>query len=85
MPARKGRSDFQSLRLVRSAWRIFHGGEVTSAWIRERFGVGKATACRDMHKLLAALPVKPERVRVNRKGLEIRISVPRSVRVMDVE
>jgi hypothetical protein len=57
MPVRSKKSDDQAERLIRAAWRIFHGGAVTTSWIRMRFGVSKATAKRDVARLLRVLPV----------------------------
>lgn len=48
----------QAERLIRAAWRLYHGGTVTSAWLRKRFGVSKATAKRDLLVLERAVPVK---------------------------
>lgn len=42
--------------MIRTAWRLFSGGEVTTRWLIERFGVSKMTACRDMQVLRRAVP-----------------------------
>src|SRR4051812_25685971 len=52
----------QQERLVRSAWRLFMGSEVTAAWLRERFGLGKTVALRDMSVLARCLSVKQEKI-----------------------
>lgn len=66
-------------RMVRLAWRIYHGGEVTTAWIRKRFGVSKATAKRDLAMLAKVLPVALVDPLAAR-GMAKRIAVPRVVR-----
>lgn len=78
MPRRLNANDIQATRLLRCAWRIYHGGEVTSAWIRKRFGVSLATSKRDMSMLARVLPVRMEPL-VARRGVQKRISVPRTV------
>ncbi len=66
-------------RMVRLAWRVYHGGDVTTAWIRKRFGVSRATAKRDLALLAKVLPVAVEPP-VVRRGFARRIAVPRVVR-----
>ena len=62
----------QAERILRAAWHLFHGGIVTSAWLRDSFGVSKATAKRDLLLLKAALPVEPA-------GFLVRRGTPRRV------
>jgi predicted HTH transcriptional regulator len=64
-------------RMVRYAWRIYCGGEVTTAWMRERFGLSKMTAKRDMDLLLKALPVRQDAP--TRRGVLRRVSMARVV------
>ncbi len=64
-------------RFVRYAWRIYCGGEVTTAWMRERFGLSKMTAKRDMDLLVKALPVRQDGP--SRRGVHRRISLARVV------
>lgn len=45
------------VRLLKLAERLFTGGAVSSAYIREHFGVSRATAQRDLIVLEASLPV----------------------------
>lgn len=63
----------QAERLVRAAWRLYHGGEVTSAWMRKRFGVSEATSKRDLRLLFAVLPVNPDGFLV-RRGVARRMT-----------
>lgn len=49
-----------SERLLVSASRLYRGGEITSAWLRQRFGVSSATAKRYLHHLEIGLPVHVE-------------------------
>lgn len=58
-------------RMLRYAWRIYAGGELTTRWMRERFGLSPMTASRDMNEVIAALPVKLARPR--RQGVERRV------------
>lgn len=48
----------QAERLIRCAWRVYHGGTVTRAWLQKRFGVSRATAKRDLVVLERSIPVK---------------------------
>lgn len=70
--------DSRMRRVLACAWRIWHGGEVTAPWIRERFGVSKGTAHRDMQALQAVLPVLASKA-VPQRGEPSRIRVPRTV------
>jgi hypothetical protein len=83
MPHLKSDATSQAERIVRCAWRLFHGGEVTSIYIRERFGVSKATAKRDMQLLELVLPVRDGTLMQVRA--QKRISVPRPVQHVDDE
>lgn len=49
-------------RLLRLALHLGAGKPVTTALIRERFGVSKATAKRDLDRLECLLPVTVEEV-----------------------
>lgn len=60
-------------RMLRYAWRIYHGGEVTTAWIMTRFRVSPMTAKRDMDVLLRALPVR--QAEPTRRGRARRIAL----------
>jgi predicted DNA-binding transcriptional regulator YafY len=64
----------QAERVVRAAWHLFHGGIVTSAWLRESFGVSSATAKRDLLLLKVALPVSPDGFLV-RRGVARRMTL----------
>lgn len=44
-------------RMLRLAAALSAGDKVTSAYIRDRFGVSKATAKRDLYLLESVLPV----------------------------
>lgn len=52
----KGGADHHE-RIARAAWHLAAGGRVTTRWLRERFGVCRATAKRDMHILEQSLPL----------------------------
>jgi predicted HTH transcriptional regulator len=58
-------------RLIRCAWRIYCGGEVSAKWIRTRFGVSDHTAKRDLNRLMKTLPIKT--IEPPRKGKERRL------------
>lgn len=47
-----------STRLLKLAERLFTGGEVSHAFVVQRYGVSFATAKRDLVKLEQALPVE---------------------------
>lgn len=65
-------------RFVVCVWRIYHGGEVTAPWIRERFGVARGTAHRDMQLLEEMLPVRASKP-CPQRGEPKRIRVPRTL------
>lgn len=64
----------QAQRIVEAAWHLFHGGIVTASWLRETYGISKATAKRDLLLLRAALPVTPAGFLV-RRGVARRVTL----------
>lgn len=58
-------------RMVRYAWRLYSGGDITTEWMRNRFGISKMTASRDMAALRKALAVDEVRVKHNRRRVKL--------------
>jgi hypothetical protein len=67
-------------RMLRYAWRLYAGGEITTVWMRQRFGISKNQAHRDMQALFIALPVaangptirgKERRVKLTKRSIDL--------------
>lgn len=59
------------------ALRLFQGQEVTSRYIRDRWGVSRTTAQRYITRLEAALPVVTEEMWVWGPTPSLRLTMPR--------
>lgn len=61
-PSGDGVERCDAIRALICARRLYEGGEITTRWIRKRFGVSESTARRDLRFIRLYLPVKYRRM-----------------------